>query len=261
MNQNLLMRKSTIVESKIKNESLIGGKTTYYHTLAMSNGDTGTCGVQNPQVLLVNSEITYQYLKQDNGEFKIKYLNAAAIDFNLRNGLKYEESQQASLPLETNKPVTNQSVSNNNNQEVKTPEETSYTLSNSEAPWKKKNKYGAKNTKEGPAESAGTNDGRKYGYAKHKDEFVGYAYGYAKDYVIARMKEFRTAQPTTIPENQLIEKEITLMNHVARFLFSNIAQVLENTDLTPEMLSFKLPELPGEKKVQPSTKKSPAKRK
>lgn len=297
MESNEIPKKSKVIVCNYSGKSQPGGGDwVFWHDLELENGDKGRCGVTQANTSLIQEGcvIDYQYIAQTYDAeknpitFKIKYLTPSSAAYKLRSATANQDGQKNNAPPQT--PVINNNPkpeqmqialggatppaplspelgSNITDFETQVPNNIPKDDSKNASHYqgygqKKTNPFvnnGSKSSKEGPM----TPDGRKYSYAKHPEEFLGYAWAYAKDFILGKIeiasnspKEAQNSIPSSLKE------DVENIGRVARYIYENMKQMINNTELTEELQTFK--EKPTES-LEPAkeslSKKTPTTRK
>jgi len=208
---------SEVISCKFSGTGDVKGMQVHWHELVLANGDKGRCGVQenNLELIKTGSTINYQYIplsRDSQGNptsYKIKYLTPSSADYKLRNmGIKVEQGQ---LPLSTPTPT------NQNTPALNFDKSSNKELNQSlESVWGKKAKTGG--SKGGYNANSGqcSPDGRKYSYAKHPDDYLGYAFSYAKDLVVEMQKTALNEEKRAKKNQSHLKKSAEKINKVER---------------------------------------------
>jgi hypothetical protein len=289
MESKEIPKKSTVVACNYSGKSQPGGGDwVYWHELELENGDKGRCGVTEANATLIQEGCTidYQYIPhtydQDKNptSFKIKYLTPSSAAYKLRMASNGDGTQKNTTPppvvnnqkaeqiqIQLGGPVAPLSPelgANITDFENDTHPDTFPKADNKSGNYgnKKTNPFqnhNGKNSKEGVTSA----DGRKYSYAKHPEEFVGYCWAYAKDFIVETLKIAangkKGAQNTGYTT---LKEDAENINRLARYFYQNMKQVINNTELTEELQIFhEKPSLPAEPQNPPIEKKSAIPRK
>jgi hypothetical protein len=292
MESKEIPKNSTVVACNYSGKSQPGGGDwVYWYELELENGNKGRCGVTkaNEPLIQEGCTIDYQYIPhtfdQDKNptSFKIKYLTPSSAAYKLRMASNGDGAQKNTPPhpvVNNQKPeqiqiqlggpvapLSNELGANITDFETQVPNNIPKDDSKNASHYqgygqKKTNPFvnnGSKSSKEGPM----TPDGRKYSYAKHPEEFLGYAWAYAKDFILGKIeiasnspKEAQNSIPSSLKE------DVENIGRVARYIYENMKQMINNTELTEELQTFKeKPTESLEPAKEPLSKKTPTPRK